>query len=364
MTELEFKKQQLHDLELLEISVQELPEVMVCNMLPKLLSESIGKEFGYTDSKQAGNEVTRRTYIGARKDINPSFIDNQKGVTIEAAAEMIYGVLKDYNNYLDYDFIRNCIMDILFAGSKKNFLDRYSVQDKIQDLRREIEQLKKNPDLPHIESNPEDYDSRIDARDDFIYQENFARLHKSQYRSIGFFNALYQFTWIKPATEVMIKKVKRPIHWRGTCKPRFLFVDLPPKRIVCNPPNSYKSKKSIHYELTQSRSAVIPKEQAISEIHDLFKFGTQKPEKKELTGKHIQFLIQYVSAGVIKYFLNNRTIGTKQEYTWLLLGKEISMYSILMECTKDDLQIICYKTGLQSSGNKSDIALRIEKYIQ
>jgi hypothetical protein len=363
MTELEFKLSKLHDLELLEISVQELPEVIVCNMLPKITTSSIAKEFGYTDDAKAGTEYKRRSYIGTKRDINPSFIDDQNGVTIEMAAEMIYGILEDYGS-ISYDFVRQTIMDILFAGSKKNYLKTFTLAEDIAKLKREIDYFKKYPNILHVEESEEFYDPRIQSFDleeivkstfeSVLSKRNDAREHKSQYPSIGFFNALYQFYWPKQALPEMVKKIKRPIHWRGTIKPRFLFVDLPPKRVVSNPPSQYKKKVSDY-------SATITKQEAIAQIHDLFSHGTQK--KTGLTRKEIQFLINYVSAGVIKYFINETPKGTKSEYTWILLGKNITLYSILMECTKEDLQVICYKVGAITSGNKSDIAQRLIKYV-
>lgn len=132
---------ELHEIQLLKETIDYLPEVVIAKNLPKFTPESIAKEFGYRDSKQAGKEVKRKSYIGTKRDINPSFID-KNGMSIDAAAENLKQLFP-YNNKIDEFDIKNIIIDILFSGSKSEYLKKFDYESEIKDLEREIASYKR-----------------------------------------------------------------------------------------------------------------------------------------------------------------------------------------------------------------------------
>ena len=100
------------------------PEVLIATNLPKITPDSATKETGGK--------------IGVNKDINPNLI-SKDGVSVERAAEDIN------NDYPDMDIqtIRNYIIDILQTGVV-NFVNSYTNQNKIDSIKNEITELKRN----------------------------------------------------------------------------------------------------------------------------------------------------------------------------------------------------------------------------
>jgi nucleoside-triphosphatase THEP1 len=100
------------------------PEVLIANSIPKITPDSAKKETGGK--------------IGVNQDINPNLLD-KNGVSVERAAEDIN------NDYPDMDIqdIRNYIIDILQIGVT-NFVNRYTNQNKIDSIKNEIAELKRN----------------------------------------------------------------------------------------------------------------------------------------------------------------------------------------------------------------------------
>ena len=100
------------------------PEVLIAINLPKITPDSATKETGGK--------------IGVNKDINPNLI-SKDGVSVERAAEDIN------NDYPDMDIqtIRNYIIDILQTGVV-NFVNSYTNQNRIDSIKNEIAELKRN----------------------------------------------------------------------------------------------------------------------------------------------------------------------------------------------------------------------------
>lgn len=100
------------------------PEVIIAQNIPKITPESAKKETGGK--------------TGVNQDINPNLLD-KNGVSVERAAEDIN------NDYPDMDIqdIRNYIIDILQIGVV-NFINRYTNQNKINSIKNEIAELKRN----------------------------------------------------------------------------------------------------------------------------------------------------------------------------------------------------------------------------
>jgi hypothetical protein len=100
------------------------PEVLIATNLPKITPDSATKETGGK--------------IGVNKDINPNLI-SKDGVSVERAAEDIN------NDYPDMGIqtIRNYIIDILQTGVV-NFVNSYTNQNKIDSIKNEIAELKRN----------------------------------------------------------------------------------------------------------------------------------------------------------------------------------------------------------------------------
>lgn len=119
---LEFELKELETLkkEILENTL----EVIIANNLPKITPDSAKKETGGK--------------IGVNKDINPNLL-SKDGVSVERAAEDIN------NDYPDIDVqdIRNYIIDILQIGVV-NFVNRYTNQNRIDSIKNEIAELKRN----------------------------------------------------------------------------------------------------------------------------------------------------------------------------------------------------------------------------
>ena len=117
----------------LEETKQELLErsipVLIATNLPKIKPESARRETGVN--------------VGTSKDINPGLLSNN-GVSVERAAELINeGLFYEESGFPEIDMqdIRSYIIDILQTGVK-NFVDDYTKQDKIDNLKAEIGSLK------------------------------------------------------------------------------------------------------------------------------------------------------------------------------------------------------------------------------
>jgi hypothetical protein len=107
------------------------PEIVIATNLPKITPDSATKETGGK--------------IGVIQDINPNLI-SKDGVSVERAAENIN------DNYfyegsgfpeMDIQDIRNYIINILQIGVK-NFVNSYTNQNKIDSIKNEIAELKRN----------------------------------------------------------------------------------------------------------------------------------------------------------------------------------------------------------------------------
>jgi hypothetical protein len=111
--------------ELLERSIP----VLIANNLPKIKPESARRETGVA--------------VGTSKDINPGLLSNN-GVSVERAAELINeGLFYEESGFPEIDMqdIRSYIIDILQTGVK-NFVNDYTKQDRIDNLKAEIGSLK------------------------------------------------------------------------------------------------------------------------------------------------------------------------------------------------------------------------------
>jgi hypothetical protein len=103
--------------------------VLIATNLPKIKPESARRETGVA--------------VGTSKDINPGLLSNS-GVSVEKAAEMINeSLFYEGSGFPEIDMqdIRSYIIDILQTGVK-NFVNDYTKQDKIDNLKADIGSLK------------------------------------------------------------------------------------------------------------------------------------------------------------------------------------------------------------------------------
>jgi hypothetical protein len=108
--------------------------VLIASNLPKIKPDSARRETGVK--------------VGTAKDINPGMLSNN-GVSVERAAEMLSeNLFYEGSGFpeIDVQDIRNYIIDILQTGVK-NFIDDYVGQDKIDNVKAEIEALREEQRL-------------------------------------------------------------------------------------------------------------------------------------------------------------------------------------------------------------------------
>jgi hypothetical protein len=108
--------------------------VLIASNLPKIKPDSARRETGVK--------------VGTAKDINPGMLSNN-GVSVERAAEILNeDLFYEGSGFpeIDVQDIRNYIIDILQTGVK-NFIDEYVGQDKIDNLKSEIEALREEQRL-------------------------------------------------------------------------------------------------------------------------------------------------------------------------------------------------------------------------
>ena len=132
ITILENKLANLEDTKrtLMETSVP----VLIASNLPKIKPDSARRETGVK--------------VGTAKDINPGMLSNN-GVSVERAAEILNeDLFYEGSGFPEIDMqdIRNYIIDILQTGVK-NFIDDYVGQDKIDNVKAEIEALREEQRL-------------------------------------------------------------------------------------------------------------------------------------------------------------------------------------------------------------------------
>ena len=108
--------------------------VLIASNLPKIKPDSARRETGVK--------------VGTAKDINPGMLSNN-GVSVERAAEMLSeNLFYEGSGFpeIDVQDIRDYIIDILQTGVK-NFIDDYVGQDKIDNVKAEIEALREEQRL-------------------------------------------------------------------------------------------------------------------------------------------------------------------------------------------------------------------------
>jgi hypothetical protein len=108
--------------------------VLIATNLPKIKPESARRETGVA--------------VGTSKDINPGLLSNN-GVSVERAAEMLSeSLFYEGSGFpeIDVQEIRDYIIDILQTGVK-NYVDEFTEQNKIDNLKSEIAQLKEEQRL-------------------------------------------------------------------------------------------------------------------------------------------------------------------------------------------------------------------------
>jgi hypothetical protein len=108
--------------------------VLIASNLPKIKPDSARRETGVK--------------VGTAKDINPGMLSNN-GVSVERAAEILNeDLFYEGSGFPEVDVqdIRNYIIDILQTGVK-NFIDDYVGQDKIDNVKAEIEALREEQRL-------------------------------------------------------------------------------------------------------------------------------------------------------------------------------------------------------------------------
>lgn len=127
---LEELKQRLQQLEEAKsIQEQSNPYIIIAQSLPKILPESAIKETG--------------TSIGAKSDINPSFL-SKNGVSVQKAAEQIkediFHEQSGLGHNIDEQEIRNTIIEILQTG-KNQYIDNIVNQNEINNLKKTIKEF-------------------------------------------------------------------------------------------------------------------------------------------------------------------------------------------------------------------------------
>ena len=108
--------------------------VLIATNLPKIKPESARRETGVA--------------VGTSKDINPGLLSNN-GVSVERAAEMLSeNLFYEGSGFpeIDVQDIRDYIIDILQTGVK-NYVDEFTDQNKIDNLKAEIAALKEEQRL-------------------------------------------------------------------------------------------------------------------------------------------------------------------------------------------------------------------------
>jgi hypothetical protein len=108
--------------------------VLIATNLPKIKPDSARRETGVA--------------VGTSKDINPGLLSNN-GVSVERAAEMLSeSLFYEGSGFpeIDVQEIRDYIIDILQTGVK-NYVDEFTEQNKIDNLKSEIAQLKEEQRL-------------------------------------------------------------------------------------------------------------------------------------------------------------------------------------------------------------------------
>lgn len=108
--------------------------VLIAINLPKIKPESARRETGVA--------------VGTSRDINPGMLSNN-GVTVERAAEMLSeNLFYEGSGFpeIDVQEIRDYIIDILQTGVK-NYVDEFTEQNKIDNIKAEIAQLKEEQRL-------------------------------------------------------------------------------------------------------------------------------------------------------------------------------------------------------------------------
>ena len=129
---LESKLADLEDMK--RITLENSIPVLIATNLPKIKPESARRETGVA--------------VGTSKDINPGLLSNN-GVSVERAAEMINeSLFYEESGFPEIDMqdIRSYIIDILQTGVK-NFVDDYTNQNRIDNLKAEIATLKEEQRL-------------------------------------------------------------------------------------------------------------------------------------------------------------------------------------------------------------------------
>ena len=108
--------------------------VLIATNLPKIKPDSARRETGVA--------------VGTSKDINPGLLSNN-GVSVEKAAEMLSeSLFYEGSGFpeIDVQEIRDYIIDILQTGVN-NYVDEFTEQNKIDNLKSEIAQLKEEQRL-------------------------------------------------------------------------------------------------------------------------------------------------------------------------------------------------------------------------